>query len=140
MSTYTHTDHRFPHLNTVPGLHSDRSPLPHAVREPGDVQHSQSGDIPQTMSHQPRPQHLSLIVLRHHVSDIITAKGIGRRGSQVSQITIKLYIKPAGIMPYDVVTSGGYTSLAEESSSGYRELRTKENVRTGKPGEICIHN
>jgi hypothetical protein len=92
------------------------------------------------MSHQPCPQHLSLIVLRHHVCDIITAQGTGRRESQVSKITVKLYIKPAGIIPYDVVTSGGYTSLAEESSSGYRELRTKENVRTGKPGVMCIHN
>lgn len=51
------------HLDEVSGLHSNRSPLPHAVREPGDVQHVHVGEIVQGALLQPLPQGRSLVVL-----------------------------------------------------------------------------
>lgn len=82
------------------GLHSDRSPLPHAVREPGDVQHVHVGETVRGTLLQPLPQGGSLVVLRHNMSHLVAAVGEDRavRGFVLEfKVLFHSFIKLAGL-------------------------------------------
>lgn len=90
-------------LNEMSALHSDRPPLPHAVSEPGDVQHVHEGQISWGDLLQPLPQRPFVTVLRYHMGDFVAVKGrkIGSFISVLVTIYCWLFFRFTIVLPLE---------------------------------------